>query len=57
MVSPKHANFIVNTGDASAADVRGLAQLVRATVQRARGIDLRFEVEFVGDWDDPEEGT
>jgi len=57
MVSPKHANFIVNTGDASAADVRGLAQLVRATVQRERGIDLRFEVEFVGDWDDPEEGS
>jgi UDP-N-acetylmuramate dehydrogenase len=57
MVSPKHANFIVNTGDASAADVRGLAQLVRATVRRERGIDLRFEVEFAGDWDDPEEGT
>jgi len=36
MVSPKHANFIVNTGDASAADVRGLAQLVRATVRRER---------------------
>jgi UDP-N-acetylmuramate dehydrogenase len=57
MVSPKHANFIVNTGDATAADVRNLALLVRETVRRERGIDLRFEVEFVGEWDDIEEGT
>ena len=57
MVSDKHANFIVNTGDATAADVRALALLMRETVRRERGIDLRFEVEFVGDWDDMEEGT
>ncbi|MEA2027026.1 MAG: UDP-N-acetylenolpyruvoylglucosamine reductase, partial [Chloroflexota bacterium] len=57
MVSSRHANFIVNSGDASAADVRGLAHLVRETVRRERGIELRYEVEFVGDWDDTEEGT
>ncbi len=56
-VSPKHANFIVNTGDATAADVRGLADLVRETVRRERGIELAYEVEFVGDWPAPEEGT
>jgi UDP-N-acetylmuramate dehydrogenase len=56
MVSPKHANFIVNTGEASAADVRGLAELVRETVRRERGIELVYEVEFVGD-PDAEEGT
>ncbi len=57
MVSPRHANFIVNGGGASAADVRGLAQFVRETVRRERGIELHYEVEFVGDWDDAEEGT
>jgi UDP-N-acetylmuramate dehydrogenase len=57
MVSPKHANFIVNTGGATAADVRGLAAQVRETVRRERGIDLPYEVEFVGDWDDPEESA
>jgi UDP-N-acetylmuramate dehydrogenase len=55
-VSPKHANFIVNTGGASAADVRALGDLVRETVRRERGIDLAYEVEFVGDWPTPAEG-
>jgi UDP-N-acetylmuramate dehydrogenase len=50
MVSPRHANFIVNTGDATAADVRGLAEQVREAVRRERGIELHYEVEFVGDW-------
>ena len=57
MVSPRHANFIVNIGDASAADVRGLARFVRQAVLRERGIELAYEVEFVGDWEDPEENT
>jgi UDP-N-acetylmuramate dehydrogenase len=57
MVSPRHANFIVNTGGASAADVRGLAELVREIVRRERGLELAFEVEFVGDWDAAEEST
>jgi UDP-N-acetylmuramate dehydrogenase len=56
IVSPKHANFIVNTGAATAADVRGLAQLVRDTVRRERGVELAYEVEFVGDWGEAEEG-
>ncbi len=56
-VSPKHANFIVNTGGATATDVRGLAALVRETVRRERGIELAYEVEFVGDWPASEEGT
>jgi UDP-N-acetylmuramate dehydrogenase len=57
MVSPRHANFIVNSDAATAADVRGLAELVRQSVRRERGIELRYEVEFVGDWDETEEGT
>ena len=56
-VSPKHANYIVTTGGATAADVRGLGELVRETVRRERGIELAYEVEFVGDWPASEEGT
>ena len=56
-VSPRHANFIVNTGGATAADVRALGDLVRETVRRERGIELAYEVEFVGQWPAAEEGT
>jgi UDP-N-acetylmuramate dehydrogenase len=56
-VSPKHANFIVNTGDATADDVHTLAELIRETVQREHGLELAYEVEFVGDWGQTEEGT
>lgn len=50
IVSPRHANFIVNTGSASAADVRRLGDRVRAIVRAERGLELAYEVEFVGDW-------
>jgi UDP-N-acetylmuramate dehydrogenase len=50
VVSEKHANFITTERGASAADVRRLADLVRATILETDGVDLRFEVEFVGDW-------
>jgi UDP-N-acetylmuramate dehydrogenase len=56
-VSAKHANFIVNSGDATARDVRLLAQRVRDTVEREHGITLRYEVEFAGEWDEPETWT
>ena len=50
VVSAKHANFIVNDQRGSAGDVRRLAEDVRATVLRERGIELHFEVVFAGDW-------
>ncbi|MEP7158097.1 MAG: UDP-N-acetylmuramate dehydrogenase, partial [Chloroflexota bacterium] len=50
VVSEKHANFIVNDQAGSAADVRRLAEEVRATVRRERGVELAFEVVFAGDW-------
>lgn len=56
-ISPKHANFIVNTGGATATDVRALGELVRAAVRRERGVELAYEVEFVGDWPATEEDT
>jgi UDP-N-acetylmuramate dehydrogenase len=49
-VSEKHANFIISDKGGRAADVRRLADHVRATIQATDGIDLRFEIEFVGDW-------
>jgi UDP-N-acetylmuramate dehydrogenase len=51
-VSVKHANFIVNDQKGSAADVRRVAERVRAEVRQRNGVELRFEIEFVGDWSD-----
>ncbi|MDO8485109.1 MAG: UDP-N-acetylmuramate dehydrogenase [Candidatus Limnocylindrales bacterium] len=50
VVSEKHANFIVNDRKGSAADVRRLAERVRAEVEARHGVRLDFEVEFLGDW-------
>jgi UDP-N-acetylmuramate dehydrogenase len=48
-VSEKHANFIINTGSASAADIEGLIEKVRDGVEREHGIVLETEVRIVGD--------
>ncbi|HEU0244660.1 MAG TPA: UDP-N-acetylmuramate dehydrogenase [Candidatus Limnocylindrales bacterium] len=50
VVSEKHANFIVNDQRGTAADVRRLAEHVRREVRERHGIELQFEVEFIGDW-------
>jgi UDP-N-acetylmuramate dehydrogenase len=50
MVSPLHANFIVVDRDGRAADVRALGDQVRAEVRERFGIDLQYEIEFVGSW-------
>lgn len=47
-VSELHANFIVNTGDATAADVRQLIEIVQEKVREAYGIELSPEVRFLG---------
>lgn len=47
MVSPKHAGFIVNTGDATARDVLTLMQEVRARVLDEHGIELESEIQIV----------
>jgi UDP-N-acetylmuramate dehydrogenase len=48
-VSQKHANFIVNVGGATAADIEGLIEEVQATVLRQTGIELHPEVRIVGE--------
>lgn len=46
-VSEKHANFIVNRGNATSEDVRQLTDTIRERVLREEGIGLELEVEFV----------
>jgi len=48
-VSPVHANFIVNLGNATAKDVLTLAELMRRTVLEKFGIALEYEVQIVGE--------
>lgn len=48
-VSPKHANFIINTGDASANDIERLIDHIRAEVASRHGIALHPEVHMVGE--------
>lgn len=49
-VSELHANFIVTDRGGRAADVRALGDRVRAEVRTRFGVELAYEVEFVGDW-------
>jgi len=48
MISDVHANFVVNTGTATAADVIELVRQVREAVEDAHGIELKPEVRFLG---------
>jgi UDP-N-acetylmuramate dehydrogenase len=47
-VSQKHANFLINTGSASAADIEGLGEEVRRRVYETTGILLEWEIHRVG---------
>jgi UDP-N-acetylmuramate dehydrogenase len=48
--SERHANFIVNLGQARAADVRALIELARKRVEEQTGVRLEPEVRLVGEW-------
>ena len=47
-VSEKHANFIINTGNATAMDIEKLIQTVQATVEEVKGMKLHPEVHIIG---------
>ncbi len=49
-VSPTHANFIVNDGTATAADIRDLIERCRAAVRDQFGVSLRNEIMYLGDF-------
>ena len=48
-VSEKHANFIINHGSATAADLEGLIRHIQETVERLHGVRLSTEVRILGD--------
>jgi len=50
VISPIHANFVVNEGSASARDVRSLVELMRQEVQARFGVTLELEIEMLGEW-------
>jgi UDP-N-acetylmuramate dehydrogenase len=47
-VSELHCNFLLNTGDATAADIEGLGEDVRAAVKKKSGVELRWEIKRIG---------
>lgn len=52
MVSPVHANFMMNTGDATASDYYALIHAVQVAVYERHGILLEMEIETIGDWNE-----
>ena len=48
-MSEMHPNFLINVGDASAADLEGLGELVRKKVREKHGIELEWEIRRVGE--------
>ena len=49
MVSPEHANFIVNAGNATASDVLSLIELIQKKVRSEYKIELELEIKVVGE--------
>ncbi len=47
-VSEKHTNFMINTGDATSADIEALGEEVRARVKAHSGVELEWEIQRVG---------
>ncbi len=51
MISERHANFILNTGGATARDIHMLIQLAKMAVRERFGILLEEEIRYIGVWD------
>jgi len=47
-VSPMHTNFLENTGDATAADIEELGEIVRRRVLETSGVKLEWEIQRIG---------
>ena len=47
-ISPKHCNFLINTGNATAADIETLGEEARTAVLATSGIDLHWEIRRIG---------
>lgn len=51
-ISPKHGNFFINLGGATASDIWELIQMAREEVRVKFGVELEMEVELLGDWEE-----
>lgn len=49
-ISEQHANFIINTGNAKASDVKSLIDLMKSSVKQKFDIELVEEVRYLGEW-------
>ena len=49
-MSEKHCGFVINRGDATAADILELCRQVQHMVKEQSGVDLELEVRTVGDF-------
>ena len=49
-ISTLHANFFINHGQATAADIWSLIEMARRSVAEQFGVDLELEIELVGQW-------
>ena len=47
-VSEKHTNFLINTGNATSAEIEGLGEEVRRRVRESQGVELEWEIQRVG---------
>ena len=50
-ISSLHANFMINTGGATAADLKALIDLAREGVRQRFGVELELEIELIGEWE------
>ena len=46
-ISDKHANFIINTGNATSNDIKSLIKLIKEKVKEEYNIDLKLEQEII----------
>ncbi|WP_045386837.1 UDP-N-acetylmuramate dehydrogenase [Falsirhodobacter sp. alg1] len=53
-MSPKHSNFMINTGSATAADLENLGEFVRKRVSETTSLELEWEIMRVGEPADPQ---
>ena len=47
-VSEKHCNFLINEGEATAAEIEALGELIRALVKETSGVALQWEIRRIG---------
>ncbi len=50
-ISRLHANFFINHGEASAADVYQLIRMARRAVREQFGVELELEIGLIGEWE------